>query len=100
MPSIRDFAAAKAAGRKLVMVTSYDAWSAKLLAKEDVDCLLVGDSVMMAVHGEQDTPVHGFESVTHIRDGPANDDAQRIFQIGFLKFFFDTDVGHIHLNSL
>lgn len=55
MPSIRDFAAAKAAGRKLVMVTSYDAWSAKLLAKEDVDCLLVGDSVMMAVHGEQDT---------------------------------------------
>src|SRR5574344_1074261 len=55
MPSIRDFAAAKAAGRKLVMVTSYDAWSAKLLAKEDVDGLLVGDSVMMAVHGEQDT---------------------------------------------
>ena len=55
MPSIREFAAAKTAGRKLVMVTSYDAWSAQLLAKEDIDCLLVGDSVMMAVHGERDT---------------------------------------------
>ncbi len=55
MPSIREFAAAKTAGRKLVMVTSYDAWSAQLLVQEDIDCLLVGDSVMMTVHGERDT---------------------------------------------
>ncbi len=55
MPSIRDFAAAKTAGRKLVMVTSYDAWSARLLADCPVDVLLVGDSAMMVVHGERDT---------------------------------------------
>lgn len=55
MPSIRDIAAAKAEGRKLVMVTAYDAWSARLLNDTAVDMLLVGDSVMMVVHGERDT---------------------------------------------
>ena len=49
------FAAAKAAGVKLVMVTAYDAWSARLLADAPVDCLLVGDSAMMVVHGDPDT---------------------------------------------
>jgi 3-methyl-2-oxobutanoate hydroxymethyltransferase len=49
------FAAAKAAGTKIVMVTSYDAWSARLLADSPVDCLLVGDSAMMIAHGEKDT---------------------------------------------
>ena len=55
MKTIRDFAAAKQARRKIVMVTSYDAWSARLLAESSVDCLLVGDSTMMVMHGERDT---------------------------------------------
>jgi 3-methyl-2-oxobutanoate hydroxymethyltransferase len=55
MPSIRLFAAAKSTGKKLVMVTAYDTWSAKLLAATPVDCLLVGDSAMMVMHGERDT---------------------------------------------
>lgn len=55
MPSIRDIAAAKANGQKIVMVTAYDAWSASLLDECPVDVLLVGDSVMMVVHGEKDT---------------------------------------------
>jgi 3-methyl-2-oxobutanoate hydroxymethyltransferase len=55
MPSIRDIAAAKSEARKLVMVTAYDAWSARLLNDTPVDILLVGDSVMMVVHGERDT---------------------------------------------
>jgi 3-methyl-2-oxobutanoate hydroxymethyltransferase len=49
------FAAAKAAGAKIVMVTAYDTWSARLLADAPVDCLLVGDSAMMVVHGDKDT---------------------------------------------
>jgi 3-methyl-2-oxobutanoate hydroxymethyltransferase len=49
------FAASKAAGAKIVMVTAYDAWSARLLADSPVDCVLVGDSAMMVVHGEKDT---------------------------------------------
>jgi len=55
MPSIRDIATAKTEGRKLVMVTAYDSWSARLLNEAPVDMLLVGDSVMMVVHGERDT---------------------------------------------
>ena len=55
LDSIRGFAAAKSAGEKLVVVTAYDAWSARLLASVPVDALLVGDSAMMVVHGERDT---------------------------------------------
>ncbi|ACB74068.1 3-methyl-2-oxobutanoate hydroxymethyltransferase [Opitutus terrae] len=55
MPTIRDLAAAKAGGRKIVMVTAYDASAARLLAGTEVDCLLVGDSAMMVVHGQRDT---------------------------------------------
>ncbi len=55
LPSIRDFAAAKAAGRKIAVVTAYDAWSARLLATSPIDALLVGDSAMMVIHGERDT---------------------------------------------
>jgi len=55
MPSIRELAAAKTHHRKIVMVTAYDAWSARLLADAPVDCLLVGDSAMMVMHGERDT---------------------------------------------
>lgn len=55
MPSVRQFAAAKSGRRKIVMVTAYDAWSARLLADTPVDCLLVGDSAMMVMHGQQDT---------------------------------------------
>jgi 3-methyl-2-oxobutanoate hydroxymethyltransferase len=53
--TVDGFAAAKAAGSKIVMVTAYDAWSARLLADSPVDCLLVGDSAMMIAHGHKDT---------------------------------------------
>lgn len=53
--SVDGFSAAKAAGSKISMVTAYDAWSARILADTPVDCLLVGDSAMMVVHGEKDT---------------------------------------------
>ncbi len=37
------------------MVTSYDSWSAALAARSEVDCLLVGDSASMVMHGLRDT---------------------------------------------
>jgi 3-methyl-2-oxobutanoate hydroxymethyltransferase len=55
MRSVKEFAVAKHEGRKIVMVTAYDAWTARLLAESPVDCLLVGDSAMMVMHGQQDT---------------------------------------------
>jgi len=55
MKTVRDFAAAKRDRRKIVVSTAYDAWSARLLVEAGVDCILVGDSAMMVVHGEKDT---------------------------------------------
>jgi 3-methyl-2-oxobutanoate hydroxymethyltransferase len=55
MKSVLDFAAAKAAGRKISMVTCYDASLARMLEASRVDCLLVGDSAAMVMHGHPDT---------------------------------------------
>ena len=51
MRSVAEFARAKADGRKISMVTAYDAWSAALVARSNVDSILVGDSAAMVVHG-------------------------------------------------
>lgn len=39
------------AGQKISMVTCYDYTMAKILAETSVDCLLVGDSLAMVMHG-------------------------------------------------
>jgi 3-methyl-2-oxobutanoate hydroxymethyltransferase len=51
MNSVRDFARFKAEGQKISMVTAYDAWSARLIARSHVDAVLVGDSAAMVMHG-------------------------------------------------
>lgn len=48
-------AAAKAADTPLVMVTAYDAPSARIVDEAGVDLILVGDSVAMTVLGYEDT---------------------------------------------
>lgn len=55
MKTILDFAQAKADGRSISMVTCYDSTSAKIVAASNVDCILVGDSVAMTMHGFGDT---------------------------------------------
>lgn len=55
--NVLDFAAIKGSDRKISMVTCYDFWSARLLNRTDVDCLLVGDSLAMVMHGF-DSTVH------------------------------------------
>lgn len=57
MKTIPDFQKRKADGKPITMVTCYDAASAKLLNATDVDCLLIGDSCAMVVHGF-DSTVH------------------------------------------
>lgn len=49
------FSAAKAAGRKLAMVTAYDFPTAQLVDEAGVDAVLVGDSLAMAVQGHDST---------------------------------------------
>jgi 3-methyl-2-oxobutanoate hydroxymethyltransferase len=55
MNTVHDFARFKADGRKISIVTAYDAWSASLVARSSVDAILVGDSVAMVIHGEPTT---------------------------------------------
>lgn len=53
--TILEFQRKKRENEKISMVTCYDYTSAKLLAQTSVDCLLVGDSVAMTMHGYQHT---------------------------------------------
>jgi len=53
--TILDLGAMKAEGRKIVMVTAYDALFAQIFDEADVDMILVGDSLGMVVLGYPDT---------------------------------------------
>jgi 3-methyl-2-oxobutanoate hydroxymethyltransferase len=55
MNNVLDFARFKAERRKISMVTAYDAWSARLVARSHVDAVLVGDSAAMVMHGHETT---------------------------------------------
>ena len=52
---ITDFLIKKSQGEKITMLTCYDFPSARLIADTPLDCILVGDSVAMAVHGHANT---------------------------------------------
>jgi 3-methyl-2-oxobutanoate hydroxymethyltransferase len=55
MNAVHDFARFKAEGRKISIVTAYDAWSARVVAQSSVDAILVGDSAEMVIHGQPTT---------------------------------------------
>ena len=55
MHAVDEFARAKAAGRRISIVTAYDAWSARLVSRSNVDAILVGDSAAMVIHGHPTT---------------------------------------------
>lgn len=52
---IQDFKRKKQEQRKIAMLTCYDYPSACTIAESLIDCVLVGDSVAMAVHGHDTT---------------------------------------------
>ncbi len=51
----RDFLSMKAAGKKIVVVTAYDALFGRLMDEAGVDCVLVGDSVNQVLCAEPST---------------------------------------------
>ena len=55
MKSVLDFAKLKEAGQKISMITCYDYTSARIVNGSTVDCILVGDSLAMTMHGHHDT---------------------------------------------
>src|SRR6185312_5456316 len=48
---VQDFQKMKNEGRKISMITCYDYSSARAVAQSSIDCILVGDSVAMTMHG-------------------------------------------------
>lgn len=74
---VTEFSRRVSSGRKLSMVTCYDAASAKLLAQSNIDTVLVGDSVAMVVHGHESTLMASVEMMaTHtaaVRRGLGSD---------------------------
>jgi 3-methyl-2-oxobutanoate hydroxymethyltransferase len=55
--NVLDFQNRKRNRDKISMVTCYDFWSAQILERTKSDCLLVGDSLAMVMHGH-DSTVH------------------------------------------
>ncbi|HKI75460.1 MAG TPA: 3-methyl-2-oxobutanoate hydroxymethyltransferase, partial [Pseudomonadales bacterium] len=55
--NILTFRQRKQDSQKISMVTCYDNWSARILNDTDVDCILVGDSLAVVMHGF-DSTVH------------------------------------------
>lgn len=59
---IRDFYDYKKGSAKISMITAYDFPSAAIVEKSSVDCVLVGDSAAMTVHGFSST-IHADEKM-------------------------------------
>ena len=53
--NIRDFQQMKEEGRRISMITCYDYSSARAVADSNIDCILVGDSLAMTMHGFPNT---------------------------------------------
>lgn len=53
--NINDFQIMKQKQQKICMITCYDYWSAKIIAQSNIDCILVGDSAAMVMHGFTNT---------------------------------------------
>ena len=53
--NVPDFRRMKETGRRISMITCYDYSSARAVASSGVDCILVGDSVAMTMHGHAST---------------------------------------------
>ena len=48
---VQDFQQMKEEGRRISMITCYDSSSARAVADSSIDCILVGDSLAMTMHG-------------------------------------------------
>ncbi|HET9711666.1 MAG TPA: 3-methyl-2-oxobutanoate hydroxymethyltransferase [Pyrinomonadaceae bacterium] len=49
--NVRDFQQMKDEGHRISMITCYDYSSARAVAESNIDCILVGDSLAMTMHG-------------------------------------------------
>jgi 3-methyl-2-oxobutanoate hydroxymethyltransferase len=85
MMNIFDFQKKKNAGEKITMVTCYDYTSAVLVDKSAVDCILVGDSLAMTMHGFE-TTVNATTDMMALHTAAVARGAKDKFIVGDLPF--------------
>lgn len=87
--TILDFARKKQANEKISVITCYDYTSAILTAKSEIDCVLVGDSLSMTMHGLPSTVHTNIEDVARHTEWVIrglNHSERRIFVIADMPF--------------
>ncbi len=85
MKGLLDFARLKREGRPICMVTAYDACSARLAEAAGLDCLLVGDSAAMVVHGFPDT-LHATPAMMVAHTAAVRRGARELFVVADMPF--------------
>jgi len=83
--NIVDFQKMKNTNTKISMVTCYDYWSARIIAETNIDCILVGDSLAMVMHGHATTIPATIEIIA-LHTQAVVKGAQNKFIIGDLPF--------------
>ncbi len=83
--NILDFDRMKTNNSKISMVTCYDHWSAQLISQTEIDCILVGDSAAMVIHGHKTTLPATVEIMTQHIEAVARG-ANNKFIIGDMPF--------------
>ena len=83
--NIYDFKKMKQNNIKITMLTCYDYWSAKILSQTDINCILVGDSLAMVMHGAQ-TTIPATVALMSIHTAAVAKGAPNKFIIGDLPF--------------
>ena len=83
--NVHSFTQKKVAREKISMVTCYDHWSAKILNDTDIDCLLVGDSLAVVMHGFEST-VHATTEMMELHTAAVRRGAPDKFIIADMPF--------------
>ncbi|MCZ6673665.1 MAG: 3-methyl-2-oxobutanoate hydroxymethyltransferase [Verrucomicrobia bacterium] len=85
MKSVLEFQSKKAQGEPISMVTCYDTWSAKIINDSAIDCILIGDSASMVMHGHPST-VHAHVDMMSAHVQAVSRGAPNKFLIGDIPF--------------
>jgi len=85
MTNILRFKKKKSSGLKISMVTCYDAWTARIINATDIDCILVGDSLAVVMHGF-DSTVHATVEMMELHTAAVTRGAPGKFIIADMPF--------------
>lgn len=83
--NIHDFKKMKLEKRKISMVTAYDYLGAKSVADTEIDCILVGDSAAMVIHGF-DSTIHATPEMMVMHTAAVRRGAPQKFIVGDMPF--------------